>query len=244
MVTIEEYRAHVTARRPLTPGSRMLQFMHEVSARTCLLYQEMNAAVRTPDQIREYFSRLTGTEIDPSFTAHLPFTTDFGLNTRIGARVFINSGCRFQDQGGVTIGDGALIGHNVVLATLHHDEDPALRGTLHPAPIAIGPNVWIGSNATILAGVAVGEGAIVAAGAVVTKDVPANAIVGGMPARRIRDVRSSAWRRRNLRPSPRLHRGSGCSSSSPLGSRPSPRPRRGRRRTRHGIGKGLRFLGY
>ena len=132
MVTIEEYRAHVTARRPLTPGSRMLQFMHEVSARTCLLYQEMNAAVRTPDQIREYFSRLTGTEIDPSFTAHLPFTTDFGLNTRIGARVFINSGCRFQDQGGVTIGDGALIGHNVVLATLNHDEDPALRGTLHP----------------------------------------------------------------------------------------------------------------
>lgn len=139
MVTIEEYRAHVTARRPLTPGSRMLQFMHEVSARTCLLYQEMNAAVRTPDQIREYFSRLTGTEIDPSFTAHLPFTTDFGLNTRIGARVFINSGCRFQDQGGVTIGDGALIGHNVVLATLNHDEDPALRGTLHPAPIAMAP---------------------------------------------------------------------------------------------------------
>jgi len=128
MVTIEEYRAHVAARRPLTPGSRMLQFMHEVSARTCLLYQEMNAAVRTPDQIREYFSRLTGTEIDPSFTAHLPFTTDFGLNTRIGARVFINSGCRFQDQGGVTIGDGALIGHNVVLATLNHD--PAR----HPPP--------------------------------------------------------------------------------------------------------------
>ena len=79
-----------------------------------------------------------------------------------------------------------------MLATLNHDEDPALRGTLHPAPIAIGPNVWIGSNATILAGVAVGEGAIVAAGAVVTKDVPANAIVGGVPARRIRDVRSSA----------------------------------------------------
>ena len=79
--------------------------------------------------------------------------------------MFLNAGCKFQDQGGISIGDGALIGHNVVLATLNHDQNPANRGALHPAPIAIGKNVWIGANAVVLAGVTVGDGAIIAAGA-------------------------------------------------------------------------------
>ena len=77
----------------------------------------------------------------------------------------MNAGCKFQDQGGISIGDGALIGHNVALATLNHDQNPANRGALHPAPIAIGKNVWIGANAVVLAGVTVGDGAIIAAGA-------------------------------------------------------------------------------
>ena len=79
--------------------------------------------------------------------------------------MFLNAGCKFQDQGGISIGDGTLIGHNVVLATLNRDQNPANRGALHPAPIAIGKNVWIGANAVVLAGVTVGDGAIIAAGA-------------------------------------------------------------------------------
>lgn len=79
--------------------------------------------------------------------------------------MFLNAGCKFQDQGGISIGDGALIGHNVVLATLNHDQNPANRGALHPAPIAIGKNVCIGANAVVLAGVTVGDGAIITAGA-------------------------------------------------------------------------------
>ncbi len=98
-------------------------------------------------------------------------------------------GCKFQDQGGIYIGDGALIGHNVVLATLNHAMSPSRRGTMVPAPIRIGKNVWIGSNAAILPGVTIGDGAIVAAGAVVTRDVPENAIVGGVPAKVIRHLR-------------------------------------------------------
>lgn len=104
-------------------------------------------------------------------------------------RVFINSGCRFQDQGGVTIGDDSLIGHNTVLATLDHGIDPAHRSDMTPGPIVIGRNVWIGANVTILKGVSVGDHAIVAAASVVTKDVPADAIVVGSPARVVRSVR-------------------------------------------------------
>ena len=97
-------------------------------------------------------------------------------------------GCKFQDQGGIFIGDGALIGHNVVLATLNHAKSPDNRATMIPSPIHIGRNVWIGSNATVLPGVTIGDRAIVAAGAVVTTDVPENTIVGGVPARIIRTI--------------------------------------------------------
>ncbi|MCA9835795.1 MAG: hypothetical protein KC422_02735 [Trueperaceae bacterium] len=106
----------------------------------------------------------------------------------VGKNVFINSGCRFQDQGGITIGDGAFIGHNVVLATLNHGIAPEKRSTIYPAPIVIGQKVWIGSNATVIAGVTLGDNAIVAAGAVVTKDVAANTIVGGVPAKTIKTL--------------------------------------------------------
>ena len=119
-----------------------------------------------------------------------PYYTDYRQNITIGKHVFLNTSCHFQDQGGITIGDGTQIGHNVVLATLNHDEDPARRSETIPGPIAIGKNVWIGANATITPGVTIGDGAIIAAGAVVTKDVPPNTIVGGVPARVIRPVRA------------------------------------------------------
>ena len=102
--------------------------------------------------------------------------------------MFFNSGCKFQDQGGITIGDGSLIGHNVVLATLNHNLDPEHRGDIIPSPIHIGRNVWIGSGATVLPGVTIGNGAVIAAGAVVTKDVPDNTIVGGVPAKVMKTI--------------------------------------------------------
>ena len=76
----------------------------------------------------------------------------------------------------------------VVLATLNHEQDPKRRGELIPKPIHIGKNVWIGAHATVLQGVTVGDGAIIAAGAVVTKDVPSGIIVGGVPAKMIKQI--------------------------------------------------------
>lgn len=114
--------------------------------------------------------------------------TDCGKNIHIGKSVFLNMGCKFQDQGGIYIGDGTLIGHNVVLATLNHAMAPEHRSDMLPAPIHIGRNVWIGANATVLPGVTIGDGAVVAAGAVVTMDVPALAVAGGVPARVLRRI--------------------------------------------------------
>lgn len=149
---------------------------------TCAL----NGCYHTPDQVRALFFQLTGKPEDGSFTLFPPFYTDYGQGISVGKDVFINAGCHFQDQGGITIGDGAQIGHNVVLATLNHDPDPARRAETRPAPIAIGKHVWIGSGAIVVPGVTIGDGAIVAAGAVVTRDVPPNVIVGGVPAKVIR----------------------------------------------------------
>lgn len=131
---------------------------------------------------------MIGKPVDESFTFFPPFYTDCGKNITVGKHVFLNMGCKFQDQGGIFIGDETLIGHNVVLATLNHAMEPEDRATMIPAPIHIGKRVWIGSNATVLPGVTIGDGAIVGAGAVVTKDVPENTVVGGVPARVLRKI--------------------------------------------------------
>ena len=149
---------------------------------------EINTKYHEPKELAELFSKLIGKPVGDGFGLFPPFYTDFGKNITIGNNVFINAGCKFQDQGGIYVGDGALIGHNVVLATLNHDLDPAKRQQLHPGKIIIGRGVWIGANATVTAGVTVGDNAVIAAGAVVNKDVEANTVVGGVPARKIKEI--------------------------------------------------------
>lgn len=149
---------------------------------------ELNYQYHTPEEIREIMGRLTGRKIDDSFRLFPPFYTDFGKNITIGKNVFINSGCHFQDQGGITIGESSMIGHNVVLATINHDLEPKNDRKNHYAPIRIGNHVWIGSNAVVLPGVSIGDWAVVAAGAVVTKNVLPYTVVGGVPAKVIKTI--------------------------------------------------------
>jgi acetyltransferase-like isoleucine patch superfamily enzyme len=149
---------------------------------------ELNGKYHEPHRVRQLLSELTGHPIDASVTVFPPFYADFGKNITLGKGVFINSGCKFQDQGGITIGDDTLIGHNAVLASLNHDLRPSRRADLHPAPILIGRNVWIGANVTVLPGVTIGDNAVIAAAAVVTKDVPANSVVVGSPGRVVRTI--------------------------------------------------------
>lgn len=158
-------------------------YANELFQEAVRIGMELNMQYHTPEEIREIMGRLIGKKVDGSFRMFPPFYTDFGKNITIGKDVFINSGCHFQDQGGIMIGDGALIGHNVVLATINHDLNPEENRKNHYAPITIGAHVWIGSNATILPGVTIGDWAVVAAGAVVTQDVPPRTVVGGVPAK-------------------------------------------------------------
>lgn len=185
---IDDLLAELDAGRMIPGGSPLHAVMHEASQASMRITGELNGRYHEPEQVRELLGRLTGRPVHESVTLFPPFTADFGRNIRLGERVFINSGCRFQDQGGVTIGDDSLIGHNTVLATLDHDMHPDRRGDMHPAPITIGRKVWIGANVTILKGVRVGDGAVVAAASVVTKDVPSGSVVAGSPARVVRSV--------------------------------------------------------
>ena len=179
---LEAFLEQLNSGKMVRGGSEAHLFMHGVSQEALRITAEINSSYHEPEELRALFSQLTGERVDESFGLFPPFYTDCGKNIHVGKRVFINMGCKFQDQGGIYIGDGTLIGHNVVLATLNHAKSPKDRSSMIPAPIRIGKNVWIGSNATVLPGVTIGDGAIVAAGAVVAKDVPENTIVGGVPA--------------------------------------------------------------
>lgn len=186
-MTLSEFLEIVKARRPLdTP--EIHQLMDDMSNEARRITFRLNAAYHTPAEVRSILSELFGYQVPRTLRVFPPFYTDFGRNIHVGEGVFINACCHFQDHGGVTLGDGCQIGHNVVFATLNHGLAPQERASTRPAPITLGRNVWVGSNATILQGVTVGDNAVVAAGAVVTKDVSAGTVVGGVPAKFIKSI--------------------------------------------------------
>ena len=186
-MTIEDFKTYVKTRKPLDT-EEIHRFMDDMSNEARRITFRLNTAYHTPDEVRGLLSKLFGYEVPQSLRVFPPLYADFGKNITVGENVFINACCHFQDHGGVTIGNGCQIGHNVVFATLDHGTAPEDRGAMYPAPIRLGKNVWVGSNSTILRGVTVGDNAIIAAGSVVTKDVAANTVVGGVPARHIRDI--------------------------------------------------------
>lgn len=152
------------------------------------LVGELNAGYLPPEEVRRLLERIWGQPLDSSVRMFPPFYTAFGKLTHVGREVFINFGCTFLDQGGITLEDGVFIGPGVKIVTENHPEVPELRHRLLVKPVVIRSNAWIGAGAVILPGVTVGRNAIVAAGAVVTKDVPDDAIVGGVPAKFIRNI--------------------------------------------------------
>ena len=164
-------------------GSELFEMFHILADDAIKITMELNNKYHTKEEIVEIFSKLTNKKVDPTFRLFPPFYTDCGVNITLGKNVFINSNCKFQDQGGITIGDNVLIGHNVVIATINHDLNPKKRADMYPKPVKIGSNVWIGSNVVILGGVTIEDGAVIGAGSIVTKDVPKNAVAFGSPCK-------------------------------------------------------------
>jgi len=187
-MNIDEFKKIIENREPIVVGTEAHVFLVKYSNDALRITSKLNGSYHEPEEVRALFSQLTGKKIHESFFMFPPFYSDFGRNITVGENVFFNTGCTFQDCGGITIGDDTQIGQNVVLCTLNHGIAPDKRQTVYPSPIVIGKNVWIGANVTVLPGVTVGDNAIIAAGAVVTKDVPAQTVVAGVPARLIKMI--------------------------------------------------------
>jgi len=131
-----------------------------------------------------------------------PFTCEFGVNLRVGARTFVNRNCQFHDTAPITIGDDVLVGPGVQIITathpLHPDErhpdDGSASGAPYRtqvAPVRIGNRVWIGAGSIILGGVTIGDGTTIGAGSIVTRDIPGMVVAVGQPARVLRQLDGS-----------------------------------------------------
>lgn len=168
------------------------QAYQQIIAQNQRLLQNLNNNRHRPAEIRQLVGEITAHHIADSTEIRLPFYTDFGRNIKIGRHVFINAGVTFVDSGGITVADDVLIGPGSFLISVNHWLEPAHRHQLQLAPVLIKKNAWLGAASIILPGVTVGENAVVGAGAVVTKDVPANTVAVGNPARVIKKLADKA----------------------------------------------------
>lgn len=188
----ESYMDTERPRRAVRVATRSAEWdaMSGVTGQAMRLTAEMNKlSFDDVARVRELFSELTGRKVDDTFILIPPFYSAYGRDIRVGHKVFINQCCTLYDMGGVDIGDRVMIGPNVnIITTGHPLEVSRRRAYVEGRPIIIEENVWIATGATILGGVTVGENSVVGAGAVVTKDVPPNSFVAGVPAKVIRSL--------------------------------------------------------
>ena len=187
-MNLEKFFDYMNNGKKVDEASGLFKVFHALAQEALKITMEINTKYHSEDELVGLFSKLTGRKVDPSFRVFPPFYTDCGKNIIIGKNVFINSCCRFQDQGGIVLGDGCFIGHNITVATLNHDLNPEARADMYPKSVILGKNVWVGSDSTILPGVKIGDGAVVGAGSVVTKNVAANTVVCGNPARVLKKI--------------------------------------------------------
>ncbi|NRO16490.1 DapH/DapD/GlmU-related protein [Lactobacillus helveticus] len=164
------------------------EIMQQIISHNQRFLQNLNTQRHCSCEVRQLVSEIIGDPVAYTIEIRLPFYSDYGRNIKLGERVFINANVMMVDLGGITIEDDVLIGPGAYLISVNHQLDPHHRKELELKPVLIKKNAWIGAKATILPGVTVGENAVVAAGAVVTKDVPANTVVAGMPDKVIKKI--------------------------------------------------------
>ena len=134
LMSDEEFIKLMNAQTTSIAGSDIALKMHDMAQKAMKITYFINNKYNPPADVRKWMSILIGQELDEGFGLFPPFYTDCGRNIHIEKNVFINSGCHFQDQGGIYIGEGTFIGHNVILATLNHDMNPYTRANIYPKP--------------------------------------------------------------------------------------------------------------
>lgn len=162
-------------------------FVLEACAESKKLLVRLNNTADTTE-IKQLLQELFGNRMHETAVITTPIHLNYGRNLRIGAHTFINHDCSFLDLGGITIDEEVMIAPKVTISSEGHPVTIANRQSLSVAHVHICKNVWIGAGAVITPGVTIGENSIVAAGAVVTEDVAPNTIVGGNPAKFIKNV--------------------------------------------------------
>ncbi len=147
------------------------------------------AYIEDPELARPVLAELLGS-VGKNVDVRPPITVDYGSYITVGEGTFINSNLTALDVAAITIGRDCQIGPNVQLLTPTHPlEARPRRDKLEAAkPITIGDNVWLGGGAIVLPGVSIGENSVIGAGAVVTRDIPANVVAVGNPARVVKDL--------------------------------------------------------
>ena len=188
IMAVDEIRKLMKKGTPMVLGTEMMRAFYDYGLEAQKMTMELNSKYHTPEKVRELFAKLIANPVDESCFIIPPFYTEFGKNIKLGKEVFINMCCHFQDNGGIEIGDGSMLGSGVTIVTLNHDINPKKRCNAFPKPVKIGKKVWIGANCTILPGVTVGDNSVIGAGSVVVKDIPTNSIAVGVPAKVIKNI--------------------------------------------------------
>ena len=168
--------------------SEIFTEINKILENTLKLTSELNTGYKTPQEVRNILTEITGSKINDSIQVLTPFNTDFGRNIRLGNGVFINKSCMFVDLGGIELEDNVLIGPEVKILSVNHPLDPKNRRGVILKSVKIRRNAWIGAGATVCPGVTIGENSIIGAGSVVTKDVPSNTLYAGVPAKFIKNI--------------------------------------------------------
>ena len=155
-----------------------------------VLCQQYNNLLPTDFAARNALLRQVLGQADADTFINQPFYCDYGKHIRLGKRFFANFHLTILDEAYVTIGDDCFLGPNISIYTACHSTNPTERNTRREwaEPVTIGDNVWIGGDVTILPGVTIGDNCTIGAGSVVTRDIPANSIAVGNPARVIKSI--------------------------------------------------------
>jgi maltose O-acetyltransferase len=168
------------------PSDKSLQQDRANAKRLCQQFNQFDIDDRKGSRkiIKSLFGQCAGAWIEPNFYC------DYGYNISTGKNFYANHGLVILDAAAVTFGDDVMLAPGVLISTSTHPLDPVKRnkGIEMAKPINIGHSVWIGMGAKILEGVDIGDNAVIAAGALVNKDVPANTLVAGVPAKVIKHL--------------------------------------------------------